>query len=488
MAISRLRLLCFILISSFSWAQAAPSAQGKQSWSAEDFAAIQRIQSAAMKSNYAYQQLEYLCDSIGPRPSGSAQHEAAAQYVAAEMRKLGLDVRLEPATVHHFVRGEEHAELVAYTGQAPGVTQKVVLTALGHSVATPASGITAEVVVVNTFDQLNALGHAKVAGKIVLFNEIYDARLSAAGFAFDAYGPAVAYRAGGPIAAAKLGAVGALVRSVGDVDYRIPHTGATYYAENTPKIPAAAVTSEDAGLIARLAARGPVKMHLVLTPQELPDTTGHNVVADLKGSEYPEQIVIVSGHLDSWDLGTGAIDDGAGVVVSMETLNIVKQLGLHPKRTLRFIAWVEEESGSGGAKAYGKAHAAEMANHFASIETDSGAGHPLGIYSDGPPEIVKILQPLATALQSMGAGMVRTTEEAGADIAVTNAFGVPGFAPIQEASTYFHYHHTPADTFDKVDLTALRENAAVVASLAYALANTQQPLPRSTKPVPEWLK
>lgn len=231
-------------------------------------------------------------------------------------------------------------------------------------------------------------------------------------------------------------------------------------------------------MMARLAARGPIKMHLVLTPQELPDTTGYNVIADMKGSEHPEQIVIVSGHLDSWDLGTGAIDDGAGVAVSMEALHIIRQLGLHPKRTLRFVAWVEEESGSGGAKAYGKAHAAEMADHFAAIETDSGAGHPMGIFSDGLPELITTLQPLATALQGIGAGVLRTTDEAGADIAVTNAFGVPGFSPIQESSSYFHYHHTAADTLDKVDPTALRENSAVVASLAYALANMQQPLKR----------
>ena len=484
----RRTLIVMFLLSLFAASQTPAAPAPKPAWSPADFAAISRIESAAMKSDYAWKQLEYLCDSIGPRPSGSAQHEAAARYVADEMRKSGFDVRLEPATVHHFVRGEERGELVGYPGQAKGTTQKVVLTALGHSVATLPDGITAEIVVVNTFDELNALGRAKVAGKIVLFNEIYDARLADAGFSFDAYGQAVAYRAGGPIAAAKLGAVGALVRSVGNADYRLPHTGGTYYSQDAPKIPAAAVTAEDAGLMARLSARGPVKMHLVLTPQELPDTTGYNVIADWKGSEHPEQMVIVSGHLDSWDLGTGAIDDGAGVAVSMETLNIIKQLGLKPKRTIRMVAWVEEESGGGGAKAYGKTHAGDMANHFASIETDSGAGHPMGIYSDGAPQIITTLQPLAKVLQTMGAGVLRQTDEAGADIAVTNAFGVPGFAPIQESGKYFHYHHTSADTLDKVDPVALRENSAVVAALAFALANMDGELPRLQKPQPEWLK
>ncbi len=468
-------LLCCVLP-----AQVAPAAPAN--WSPEQLANMDKLARAALKSDYALQQLEYLCDSIGPRPAGSVQHQAAAEYVAAEMRKLGAETKLEPATVHHFVRGEEWGELTAYPGQASGTKQKIVLTALGHSVATPANGITADVVTVNTFAELSALGEPKVKGKIVLFNEIYDARQSAAGYAFDAYGPAVAYRAGGPIAAAKLGAVAALVRSVGDADYRLPHTGSTYYAAGTAKIPAAAVTSEDAGLIARLTARGPVKMHLVLTPQELPDTTGYNVIADIKGSEHPEQIVIVSGHLDSWDLGTGAIDDGAGVVVSMEALHLIKQLGLHPKRTIRFIAWVEEESGSGGALGYAKSHAAELANTTAAIETDTGAGHPVGILAAGSPQLVTFLQPVANALLPYGASVLRNGDEAGADVGAL--IGVPGFAPIQESGTYFHYHHTAADTFDKVDPVSLRENSAVVAVLAYALADSPQPITRVARSVP----
>src|SRR5205823_9936838 len=170
-------------------------------------------------------------------------------------------------------------------------------------------------------------------------------------------------RSDGPSAAARQGAVACLIRSVGGADYRIPHTGQTKYASDAPKIPAGAVTSEDADLIVDLAKQGPVKMKLLLTPETLPNVESANVIGDIKGSEYPEQVVIVSGHLDSWDLGTGAIDDGAGVAVSMETLHLIKQLGLHPKRTIRLIAWVEEESGSGGSRAYAKDHAAEIVNH-----------------------------------------------------------------------------------------------------------------------------
>src|SRR3989442_3246541 len=303
---------------------------------------LRKLQQAALSSDYAYRQLAHLTDSIGPRLTGSAQAEAAVEYVAGEMRRLGLQVTLEKLSVPHWVRGEETGALVNYPGQVPRMTQKILLTALGGSVPTPPEGLTAEVVVVNNFDELNALGRDKVAGKMVLFNARFDRAMAAQGFGGEAYGQAVAYRGAGPSAAARLGAVAALNRSAGGAEFRLPHTGATRYAEDAPKIPAAAVTAEDADLIARLAARGSVNMRLVLTPQQLPDAVSYNVIADLKGSEHPEQVGIVSCHLDSWDLGTGAIDDGAGVVVAMQTVQLIKQLGLHPKRTIRFITWMNE--------------------------------------------------------------------------------------------------------------------------------------------------
>ncbi|MGC2327282.1 MAG: hypothetical protein WA604_11270, partial [Candidatus Sulfotelmatobacter sp.] len=259
------------------------------------------IKSAALADDYAYHQLAHLTENIGPRQTGSLQADAAVDYVAAELRQLGLEVQLEEVKVPHWARGAETAELVEYPGQAKGTEQKIVLTALGGSTATPAAGITADVVVVNDFDQLKALGHDNVAGKIVLFNELFDKQKAAGGMAFNAYGEAVRYRAAGPKAVADLGAVACLVRSVGNADYRLPHTGFSIPAG----IPAGAVTAEDAALMADLAAEGKVRMHLTLTPQQLPDARSHNVIADLKGSEHPEQIVVVSGHLDSWDLGTG---------------------------------------------------------------------------------------------------------------------------------------------------------------------------------------
>lgn len=447
-------------------------------YSPQFVAEIRKVQQAALESDYAYRRLAHLSNNIGPRLSGSPQAQAAVEYVAAELRKLGLEVRLEKVMVPHWVRGEETGALTDYPGMAPNTTQKIVLTALGGSVATPNDGLTAEVVVVDNFDELRALGRERVAGKIVLFNAKFDQRLADNGFAGAAYGQAVIYRGAGPSEAARMGAVAALVRSVGGGNFRLPHTGAFRYADDAPKVPAAAVTYEDADVIAHLTSEGKVRMRLVLTPQTLPDAVSYNVVADLKGSEHPEQLVIVSGHLDSWDLGTGALDDGAGCVMAMQAVQLVKQLRLRPKRTIRVILWMNEENGLMGARTYANDHKNEMANHFAAIEADIGSGRPLGFYAQGKPEILTLLQPLATILQSQGAGVTRMAEETGADISVLAAAGVPTFAPIQDTRTYFNYHHTAADTLDKVDPRDLQENCAVVAALAYTLASMPQALPR----------
>jgi carboxypeptidase Q len=443
-------------------------------------AELKQLQQAALTSDYAWNQLAHLTNNIGARPAGSAQANFAAQYVAAELRKLGLDVRLEKVMVPHWVRGEETAALVAFPGMAPGTTQKIVLTALGGSVATPPQGVTAEVVAVSDLSELADLGRAKIAGKIVLFNEKFDKQLAAMGQGGPAYGQAVVYRAIGASAAARQGAVAALVRSVGGADYRLPHTGAMRYEADAPKIPAAAVTAEDADMLADLAGQGSVRMHMVLTPQQLPDVESYNVVADLKGSEQPDQVVIVSGHLDSWDLGTGAIDDGAGVVVAMQTANLIKQLGLKPRRTIRVIAWMNEEFGVSGGQAYAAAHKEDAAKHFAAIESDLGAGHPLGFSMAAPATNVSLLRPTAGILQTGGAPMIQTGEGTETDIEPLLALGVPCFGPIQDSRFYFNYHHTAADTLDKVVPRELQENAAVMAVLAYSLANLSKDLDRPT--------
>jgi Zn-dependent M28 family amino/carboxypeptidase len=447
-------------------------------YSPQTITELKKLQEAALTSDYAYRQVAHLANNIGPRLSGSAQAQQAVEYVAGELKALGLVVRLVKVMVPHWVRGEETAALTEFSGQAPGTEQKIILTTLGGSVATPATGLTAEVVVARDFDELKSLGKDRVQGKIVLFNYPFDKKMAAEGRGGDAYGAAVVYRSDAPSAAARLGAVASLIRSVGGAAYRLPHTGATRYADDAPKIPAGAVAEEDADLISALAAQGRVKMRLVLTPKEFPDAVSYNVIGDLKGSEIPEQVVIVSGHLDSWDLGTGAIDDGAGVAVSMQAANLVQQLGLKPRRTIRVIAWMNEENGLRGGTTYAAEHAAELGNHFAAIETDGGADHPLGIYFGPRPEIKSFLQPVAQVLNASGAGILEARDHVGADIDPLLKKGVPNFSPIQDSRFYFNYHHTAADTLDKIDPHQLAENAAINAVLAYALANLKQPLPR----------
>jgi carboxypeptidase Q len=470
-------LLAIVMVITVSFNSLAQ--QKAYEYSPQLVSELKQLQKAVLASDYAYSQVAYLSNNIGPRLSGSLQAQRAVEYVADEMRKVGCEVKLEKVMVPHWVRGVETGDLVQFPGQAPKTTQKIVLTALGGSVATPAEGLTAEVVVVNNFDELTALGRAKVQGKIVLFNAIFDERMAMQGEAFEAYGQAVAYRGGGASAAARLGAVAALNRSAGAGGMRMPHTGALTYAPDAPKIPAAAVTTEDADLMAHLTAQGSVKMHLTLTPQTLPDAESYNVIADLKGSEHPEQIIIVSGHLDSWDLGTGALDDGAGVAVSMAVVKALKQLGLKPKRTIRVIAWMNEENGLKGGITYAQNHASQIANHIAAIESDSGAGHPLGFFAHVNAKALALLQPLAAILSSQGAGIVRQVDfSPGADISPLDAAGVPTFAPFQDIRTYFNYHHTPGDTLDKIVPRELAENAAVLAVLAYAIANLAETLPR----------
>jgi len=482
MGILGLPWLC--LASAFAQ-QAAPTSTSTPSptatpivFSEQTLNELRRLQQAALASDYAYRQVAHLANNIGPRLSGSAQAAKAVEYVANELKAIGCEVQLERVMVPHWERGEETAALVQFPGQAANTTQKIVLCALGGSVATAPQGIEADVLVARNFDELKSLPRDKAAGKIVLFDYRFDKQMAAEGHGGEAYGEAVVYRSKGPSAAARQGAVACLIRSVGGADYRLPHTGQTDYAADAPKIPAAAVTAEDADLIADLVQQGPVKMKLVLTPQTLPNVESANVIADIKGTEHPEQMIIVSGHLDSWDMGRGALDDAAGVGVSMETANLIQKLHLKSRRTIRVIAWMNEENGLAGSKQYAKDHEKEIPNHFAAMETDNGAGHPIGIHVKGKFEIKKLLAPVLALLQESGAGGTNFSEHIGADIEPLEKAGIPAFSPLQDSRFYFNYHHTAADTLDKIVPKELAENSAVVAVAAYALANMEQPLPR----------
>src|SRR6266700_2477656 len=430
--------ICLLPLSLFLFApridaQQTPVAESNSSaspsptpavFSLQTLAELKRLQQAALNSDYAYRQVAHLANNIGPRLNGSAQAAKSVEYVASELKAIGCEVQFERVMVPHWVRGQEMAALVQFPGQAENTTQKIVLCALGDSVATSAEGIEADVIVVKNFDELKSMPRERVSGKIVLFNYPFDKQMAAEGRSFQAYGKAVVYRSDGPSAAARQGAIACLIRSVGGADYRLPHTGMTDYAKDASKIPAGAVTAEDADLIVDLLRQGPVKMKLILTPQQLADVESYNVIGDIKGSEHPEQAIIVSGHLDSWDLGTGAIDDGAGVAVSMEAAHLIQKLHLKPKRTIRVIAWMNEENGLAGSKQYGKDHEKDWANHFAAMETDGGADHPIGLNIKAKPEVKKTFAPVAAILQASGAGMLNLVEHCGADIGPMEKDGV----------------------------------------------------------------
>ncbi|HYM34474.1 MAG TPA: M20/M25/M40 family metallo-hydrolase, partial [Steroidobacteraceae bacterium] len=294
-----------------------------------------------------------------------------------------------------------------------------------------------------------------------------------------AYELAGAYRRAGASTAARVGAVAALVRSVGGANYRLPHTGQMAYAADAPKIPTAALSAEDAMLVHRLAKQGPVTLKLILTPQQLPDVDSHNVIADFVGSEKPDEIVLVSGHLDSWDLATGAIDDGAGVAAAMGVAHVIKELKLKPKRTIRVVAWMAEENSGAGAQAYFAANESLANKHAAVIEADTGAGKPLGLSAHVAPKAVAALQPVIDALMPIGASAIERRErEVGSDIGQMQDAGVPGFEPLFDVRHYFDYHHTPADTLDKVDPKNLQRIVATMAVLAYFIADMPEQLER----------
>jgi carboxypeptidase Q len=470
-------LFTIFIFSAFAVFAQQPSPT-PQLYSAETIEQMRRIRDASLASDFAYRQTGHLSMNIGPRLSGSTQAAKAVEYVAAEMRKLGLEVRLQKVMVPHWVRGEESGEIVEFPGMATNTTQKIVLAALGGSVATTASGLTAEIVVVNDFEELNRLGRGGVAGKIVLFNNKFDIDMQSSGFGGTAYGQAVQYRFAGAMAAAPLGAVAVLVRSAGGSQNRLAHTGAMGYRDGVTKIPAAAVSYEDAETLAYLAGQGRVRVHITLTPRTLPDAESYNVIADLKGREKPDEIVIVSGHLDSWDLGQGAIDDAAGVAVSMHVPFILKQLKLRPKRTIRFIAWMNEENGGRGSAGYFEEQKNNLADHFAALESDLGASHPLGFYFAGKPEALAYFGPISDVLRSQGAGFSLRQDNVGSDVGPLTRAGVPSFAPWFNQQSYFKYHHTAADTFDKIVPREIAEVSSVMAVLAYALANLEQPIPR----------
>ncbi len=427
-----------------------------------------RILGAAISSSHAYETLAHLTDRIGPRLSGSANLERAVAWTAEQLRGYGLDrVWTEKVMVPHWVRGVETGRIVS------PVEHPLVLTALGMSEPTPLEGVTAEVVEVTGFEELRALGD-RARGKIVLFNR----PIVPNGGEERGYGSAAGLRYRGASEAAKQGAVGMLIRSLGTASYRLPHTGGMAYEEGAPRIPAAAVSAEDAELIHRLLAAGEaVRVSYVLGCRTLPDAESANVLAEIRGREKPEEIVLIGAHLDSWDVGTGALDDGAGVAMVMETMRLVRALGLAPRRTIRAVLFTNEENGLRGGRAYAEAHRSELDRHVAAIECDGGAARPLGFGVSAGEGGVEIVRRVASRLEVLGAGEVKAGG-GGADIGPLAEARVPLLSVRQDGTRYFDYHHTIADTLDKVDPKELALNVAALGVLAWSLAEMPETLPR----------
>lgn len=420
-----------------------------------------KIIGAALTSNKAYERLSYLTDRIGNRLSGSENLERGIAWAIAEMKNDGLDnVRGEKVMVPHWVRGEESLEMISPR------PLKLAMLGLGNSVGTPAEGITAEAVVVRNFDQLEALGD-QVRGKIVVYNA-----------PFTSYGETVRYRGSGASRAAKYGAVAAIVRSVTPVSLQTPHTGAMNYDEKQPKIPTAAITIEGAETVQRLYDRGDhPTLRLKMEAKFLPDAESANVIAEIKGSEKPDEVILVSGHFDSWDVGQGAHDDGGGCIIAWEAVRLLKELGLRPRRTIRVVLYTNEENGTRGGNAYRDAHRAELPKHILAIESDSGAYRPegFGLDATAPPQARANMLEIAKLLAGIRADRI-AAGGGGTDIGPIMREGVIGGSLDVDGTHYFDIHHTHADTLDKVNPQDLALCVATMAVMAYTVADMPQAL------------
>jgi carboxypeptidase Q len=418
-----------------------------------------RIIDAATADHRAYERLGELVDRFGSRLSGSTALESAIDWVYQEMKADGLEnVRTEPVMVPHWVRGNESAELVLPR------PRRLPMLGLGGSVATPQGGIRAEVLVVSSWEDLAA--HADEAhGRIVLYD-----------VPFTTYGETVQYRSNGAIEAAKVGAAAALLRTVGSASIQSPHTGAMRYQDGVPRIPFAAITVEDAQMLHRMQDRGQrIEVLLKMEAQTLPDAPSRNVMAEITGSEHPEEVVVLGGHIDSWDVGQGAMDDGGGVVAAWQAVKILQELGLRPRRTIRVVGWVNEENGGRGGRAYAEDHADET--HVFAMESDEGVFKPEGLGFTGSDEAYAIVSQVGSLLERIGSGNI-TKGGGGADIGPLMRTGVPGAGLNVDGTRYFWYHHSDGDTLDKLDPDDVALCVATLAVMAYVVADLPEALPR----------
>ena len=446
-------LICFIVLIFYN---------GIYSKTIEEYQFISGdIIDLALSDSTAYQRLGYMCDSFGPRFSGSKNLEKAINWIIKTMKEDGLsNVQGQYVKVPAWIRGKESAVMLQ------PFKKELNILGLGGSVGTPKGGIISRVVVVNDSLELKKK-EKEVRGNIVLFN-----------MPFVSYGETVSYRYSGASLAAKYGAKASLIRSIGDWSMDTPHTGAMRYKENIPKIPHVALTIEDALMIGRIFDRGsPVVLKLDMKSKTVPDRLSRNVIAEIKGSLYPDEVVVLGGHIDSWDVGQGAHDDGGACVAAWQALNIINTLDLKPKRTIRCVLWTNEENGGRGSKAYVENYINELDKHTVAIESDNGVFDPEGFGFTGSKKARSVVSEISKLLKTIGAGKITEGGRA-ADIGPLNDRGVPVMSLKVDNSKYFWYHHTSADTFDKIDFDSYNKCVAAMTVMAFVIADLDEPLSR----------
>ena len=420
---------------------------------------VSRLVGASLSSDFAWQRLAALTDGIGHRLSGSPQLDRAIAWAVAEMKKDGLEnVHTERVMVPRWVRGRESAEIVSPAPHA------IAMLGLGDSVGTPPAGVQAEALVVNSLDALES-NAARARGRIVVFNVPYTG-----------YGETRPVRTNGASRAARHGAVGVLVRAIGPAGLRLPHTGALQYAEGVPRIPAAAIASEDADRLQRMADRGDtIVLKLAMEAHVEAEVPSANVIGELRGRELPDEVVVVGGHLDSWDVGAGASDDGGGCVATWEALRLMKALNLRPRRTVRVVLFTNEENGTRGGLGYRDSHAAELARHVMMLEADDGLFPPNSFGLTGSPRARQTVQAIASLLEGIGAHRV-AANGGGSDIEPSVTAGRLPSMSYDGSGDYFLLHHTQADTVDKIAAVDVSRAAAAIAAMAYVVADLPQRL------------
>jgi len=423
-----------------------------------NIAQAERLMSKALGGTYGYDITESLTTEVGQRMAGTEAEARARDWAVAKFKEIGLEnVRIEPFTIPGWERGFEKASITA------PYPQELAITSLGYSVATPSEGIEAEVVFFSELDALQATTQ-DLTDKIAFISGRMEKAPDGAG-----YGPAGMKRRIGASEAAKHGAVAVLIRSVGTDSHRFPHTGGMRYEADVPKIPIAALSGPDADQLERIFERGEkVTVEMTLSPRDTGDRPTGNVIGEIVGSESPEEIVLISGHLDSWDLGTGAIDDGAGIGISAGAAQVIIESGLKPKRTIRVVAYGSEEIGLLGGFAYRDKYKAELSNHMMATESDFGAEAPYEVHYNWT-EGREDMQALADLL---GLPLVKKDTTGGPDIGPIKREGVPAMRLQQDGTDYFDLHHTPDDTFDKIDPKEMAKNTAGFAAMAWITANS----------------